>query len=163
MKTNQKVAYAIATILSGCAAATHAADASSAPDAAASDAGEAGLSEVLVTAQRREESIQNVPITIQAITGAQLSQLNVTTFDDAIKLLPNVTVGSNGPGQGEIFMRGLSAGTAGGQSTATFASFPNVAVYLDDQSMQFPARNLDIYMADMQRIEVLEGDRKSVV
>ena len=157
MKTNQKVAYAIATILSGCAAATHAADAASAPDAAASDAGEAGLSEVLVTAQRREESIQNVPITIQAITGAQLSQLNVTTFDDAIKLLPNVTVGSNGPGQGEIFMRGLSAGTAGGQSTATFASFPNVAVYLDDQSMQFPARNLDIYMADMQRIEVLEG------
>src|ERR1017187_5637031 len=54
-------------------------------------------------------------------------------------------------------MRGLSAGSVGGQSTATFASFPNVAVYLDDQSMQFPARNVDVYMVDMERIEVLEG------
>jgi outer membrane receptor protein involved in Fe transport len=71
--------------------------------------------------------------------------------------VPNVTFGTNGPGQGDIFMRGLSAGSAGNQSTATFASFPNVAVYLDDQSMQFPSRNLDIYMVDMERIEVLEG------
>ena len=58
---------------------------------------------------------------------------------------------------GNIYMRGLSAGNNGNQSTATFASFPNVAVYLDDQSMQFPARNLDVYMVDMERIEVLEG------
>ena len=54
-------------------------------------------------------------------------------------------------------MRGLSSGSVGGQSTATFASFPNVALYLDDQSMQFPARNADVYMVDMERIEVLEG------
>src|ERR1700749_430846 len=54
-------------------------------------------------------------------------------------------------------MRGLSAGAAGGQSTSTFSPFPNVAIYLDDQSMQFPARNVDIYMVDMERVEVLEG------
>ena len=150
MNTNQKLAYAISALLSGYTGASQAASADT-------ETAGSGIEEIVVTAQRRQESIQNVPITIQAITGAQLDQLSITTFDDAIKYLPNVTIGTNGPGQSEIFMRGLSAGVAGSQSTATFASFPNVAVYLDDQSMQFPAHNLDIYMVDMERIEVLEG------
>jgi outer membrane receptor protein involved in Fe transport len=158
LKTNQKVACTIAAILSACATTAYAAEAASAPETPdAADAGSAGITEVLVTAQRREESIQNVPITIQAITGQQLSQLNVSTFDDVIKYLPNVTFSTNGPGQGNIYMRGLSAGFAGSQSSASIAPFPNVALYLDDQSMQFPARNLDVYMVDMERVEVLEG------
>jgi outer membrane receptor protein involved in Fe transport len=117
----------------------------------------ADITTVMVTAQRRSESVQDVPITIQAITGSQLEQLNVSTLDDVLKYLPNVTVGQNGPGQGNIFMRGLSAGFAGNQSSATIAQFPNVALYLDEQSMQFPARNVDVYMVDMERVEVLEG------
>lgn len=152
MRTNQKVAYAITTILSACAGAAQAADAA-APDEASS----AGISEVVVTAQRRNESVQDVPITIQAITGDQLKQLNANTFDDVVKYLPNVSFATNGPGSGNIFMRGLSAGFAGNQSSATIAQFPNVATYLDDQSLQFPARNLDVYFVDMERVEVLEG------
>jgi iron complex outermembrane receptor protein len=152
LKTNSKVAYAILMALSAPAGVAYAADSDSETTAAGP-----GLEEIVVTAERRSESIQNVPITIQAITGDQLTQLNVETFDDVIKYVPNVTQGTNGPGQGDIFMRGLSAGSVGTQSTATFASFPNVAVYLDDQSMQFPAHNLDIYMVDMERVEVLEG------
>ncbi len=113
--------------------------------------------DIVVTAQRRSESIQKVPLTIQAFSGKTLSQLNVKSFDDLIRFTPNVTFGNNGPGQGSIFMRGLSAGFAGNQSSATIANFPNVALYLDDQSMQFPARNVDIYVVDMNRIEVLEG------
>ena len=113
--------------------------------------------EILVTAQRRNESIQNVPMTLQALTGDTLSKFNVVTFDDLLKYTPNVTYGSNGPGAGAIFMRGLSAGFVGNQSSATIAPFPNVALYLDDQSMQFPARNADVYLADMERVEVLEG------
>jgi iron complex outermembrane recepter protein len=124
---------------------------------AAMAADNGGIEEIVVTAQRRSESIQDVPITIQAIGGEQLAQLSVSTFDDVLKFLPNVTFSSNGPGQGNIFMRGLSAGFAGGQSSAAIAPFPNVATYLDDQSMTFPARNVDVYMADMERIEVLEG------
>ncbi len=113
---------------------------------------------VTVTAERRAESAQDVPITIQALTGDELRQLNVVSFEDVVKYLPNVSYGADGPGQGDIFMRGLSAGGNGGnQSTATFAPFPNVAVYLDDQSLQFPGRNLDVYMVDINRIEVLEG------
>ncbi len=151
MNGNQKLTYAILAALGA-----HSATALAATEADAS-AASAGIEEIVVTAQRRNESIQNVPITIQAITGDTLKQLSVTTFDDVIKYLPNVTFGQNGPGQGNIFMRGLSAGFAGNQSSATIAQFPNVATYLDDQSMQFPARNLDIYMVDMERIEVLEG------
>jgi iron complex outermembrane recepter protein len=153
LKTNHKITCAILTALSA-HGACHAADAADSPDTSSSDA----LQLVTVTAQRRSESIQDVPITIQAITGQQLQQLNVATLDDVVKYLPNVSFGANGPGQGDIFMRGLSAGGNGGnQSTATFAPFPNVAVYLDEQSAQFPARNLDIYMVDIERIEVLEG------
>ncbi len=110
-----------------------------------------------MTAQRRNESIQDVPITIQAITGDQLKSLNVSTFDDLLKYTPNVTFSGNGPGTGNIFMRGLSSGGSGNQSQSTTAPFPNVALYLDDQSMQFPARNNDVYMVDMERVEVLEG------
>ena len=115
------------------------------------------LAEITVTAQRRSESLENVPITIQAITGDELRQLNVQSLDDLLKYTPNVTYSGNGPGQGNIFMRGLSAGGAPNQSQSTTAPFPNVALYLDDQSMQFPGRNLDVYLVDMERVEVLEG------
>src|SRR6185437_13246309 len=122
-----------------------------APDASEADT----IQTVTVTAQRRSESIQDVPITIQAMTGAQLNQMSITTFDQVLKYLPNVTFGGSGPGMGNIFMRGMSSGFAGNQSSATFASFPNVATYLDEQSLQFPSRNMDVYMVDMERIEVL--------
>jgi len=113
--------------------------------------------EVLITASRRAETLQDVPITIQSITGDQLNQLNVTTTNDLLKYTTNVTYSGNGPGTGNIFMRGLGGYGSGNQSQSTAAPFPNVALYLDDQSMQFPARNNDVYLVDMGRVEVLEG------
>jgi iron complex outermembrane receptor protein len=151
LKTNLKVTYAVLLALASARGGmVYAADVDADADAGT-------LGEVVVTAQRRNESIQDVPITIQAITGEQLKTLSVDTLDDVIKYTPNVTLGTNGPGQADIYMRGLSAGSVGGQSIATFASFPNVAVYLDDQSLQFPGHNADVYMVDMERIEILEG------
>jgi len=96
------------------------------------------IQEITVTAQRRTENVQNVPITIQALTAETLNQLSVTTFNDYVKYLPNVTAPNNGPGQGNIFMRGLSVGSAGSQSSGSIGGFPNVAIYLDDQSGQLP-------------------------
>jgi outer membrane receptor protein involved in Fe transport len=148
---NQKLSYAICSILgvqygsTALAATTAAADSSDA------------LAEITVTAQRREENIQNVPITIQALTGETLSQLHVENFDSMIRSLPNVTQATNGPAQGDIFMRGLSVGGGGGQGGGTTAAFPAVAIYLDEQSGQLPGRNLDVYAADLERVEVLEG------
>ncbi len=150
MNSNSKLTYAIAAILSGAAVgAAHAA-------AASADSTDQ-IAPITVTAQRRTENIQNVPIAIQALTSETLNQLSVTTFDDYVRYLPNVTAPTNGPGQGNIFMRGLSVGAAGSQSSGTIGGFPNVAIYLDDQSGQLPARNLDIYAADLERIEILEG------
>ena len=63
----------------------------------------------------------------------------------------------SGPGQAQIFMRGLSVGGHGTQSGGSINGFPNVAIYLDDQSGQLPGRNLDVYTADLERVEVLEG------
>ncbi|MBV9344555.1 MAG: TonB-dependent receptor, partial [Gammaproteobacteria bacterium] len=134
----------------------HAAQATFAAEAAATGGG-AELQEVIVTANRRAENLQDVPIAIQALTGETLSQLNVATFDDYVKFLPNVSVSSNGPGQGQIYMRGLATTQDGSQSSGATGSFPNVAVYLDEQSAQLPGRNLDIYAADIERVEVLEG------
>ena len=54
-------------------------------------------------------------------------------------------------------MRGLATSTLATQGSSGIGSFPNVAVYLDDQSGQLPGRNLDVYAADIERIEVLEG------
>ena len=113
--------------------------------------------EIVVTANRRNEALQNVPITIQVLTGATLSNLNATTFDDVVSYLPGVTAHGVGPAQNSIYVRGLATTEAGNQGSGTNGIFPNVAIYLDEQSAQLPGRNLDIYAADLDRIEVLEG------
>jgi outer membrane receptor protein involved in Fe transport len=151
MKINPKIAAAVASILGApTPVIVFAADVSSAGTGNE-------LQEVIVTAQRREENLQNVPISIQALTADMLQQLGTPTFDDFVRYLPNVTQASWGPGQSLIFMRGLSSGALGTQGSGTDANFPNVAVYLDEQSAQMPYRNLDIYAADISRIEVLAG------
>lgn len=152
MNSNQKLSCAIAAIL-GATAITSARSAESAAEAPVVE----GLQEITVTAQRRTENIQDVPITIQALSGATLSQLGVSSFDDLIKHLPNVSLATNGPAQGNIYMRGLSLGSFGTQASGTLGGFPNVAVYLDEQSGQLPNRNLDVMAVDLERIEVLEG------
>ncbi len=152
MNSNPKLSYAIAAILGGCSAMSmvHAATEADTSDSE-------GIQEITVTAQRRTENMQDVPISIQAMTSETLKQLNVTTFDDFIKFVPNVSTAGTGPGQNSIFMRGLSVGVTGEQGTGTTGPIPNVAVYLDDSSGALPGRNLDVYAADMERIEVLEG------
>jgi iron complex outermembrane recepter protein len=115
------------------------------------------LEDVVVTATRRSENLQDVPIALTALTGSTLKQLNVQTLDDFVKYLPNVSTAGAGPGQSEVYMRGLSTTHQGNQVAGGTGAFPNVAVYLDDQSAQLPGRNLDIYAADLERIEVLEG------
>ncbi len=150
---NSKISYAIAAILGSTSLGANAAE----PATDSSAAGAGSLEEIVVTATRRSESMQDVPIAMQAFTAQTLTELNVSTFDDYIKFVPNITTANNGPGQNEVFMRGLSAGAQPSQGSGSTAAYPNVAIYLDNQSGQLPGRNLDIYAADLNRIEVLEG------
>jgi iron complex outermembrane receptor protein len=149
---NSRLSQTIFIILSGAslrAVAVQAEDGAT----AATDA----LQEIVVTATRRSENMQDVPISMQAFTGQTLSQLKIETLDDYIKYLPNVSAANSGPGQSDIFMRGLSAGVGASQNSGSTGLFPNVAIYLDNQSGQLPNHNLDVYAADLDRIEVLEG------
>ena len=92
---HSKISLAIAAILSGTSFSSFAAEPTGDAGATATDS----LEEIVVTATRRSESMQDVPIAMQAFTAESLTQLNVATFDDYVKFLPNVTTANNGPGQ----------------------------------------------------------------
>ncbi len=116
-----------------------------------------GIPDIVVTATRREESLNRIPIAIQALSGASLEKLNVTNFEKLIEFLPNVRSASHGPGTSSIFIRGLSTDSPGLQIQGTAGTAPSVALYLNDAPASLVGRNLDIYAADLQRVEVLAG------
>ena len=116
-----------------------------------------GIADIVVTATRREESLNRVPLAITALGGDTLSDLNVTNFDKLIGYLPNVRTASRGPGSTSVYVRGLSTDTVGAQVAGTVGSLPSVALYLNDAPTGMPGRNLDVYAADIQRVEVLAG------
>ena len=158
MKPNPKLSYAIATILSGSAMSMGmgmGVARAAAADAATTDS--EAIAEVTVTAQRRNESIENVPITIQAVTGEQLKALNVTTFDDLMKYTPNMTSSGNGPGGGNIFIRGLSSGGPATSRSRRRRRSPTSPCTSTTSRCSSRPRTIDVYMVDMERVEVLEG------
>ncbi|MEO8926053.1 MAG: TonB-dependent receptor [Caulobacteraceae bacterium] len=122
--------------------------------AAAADTPSAtSLSEVIVTAQKREENLQNVPISVQALGAQKLEQLHVTNFNDYIKFLPSVTYQSTGPGMSNVYMRGVAADNQSNHS----GSLPTVGTYLDEQPITTIGGALDVHVYDIARVESLSG------
>ena len=153
MTFNSKLSCAVAAILSGTSAAS--VQAATGSD---TDTNSDTIQEITVTAQRRVENMQDVPITIQALTAETLTQLNVLTFDDFIKYLPNVTSASSGPGQGPLYharpVDDAARHPGVGRQSAAFPTSRSTSMI---SPAPLPGRNLDIYAADLERIEVLEG------
>ncbi|MEK9542925.1 MAG: TonB-dependent receptor plug domain-containing protein, partial [Luminiphilus sp.] len=89
---------------------------------------QAQIEEVVVTATRRAESIQDIPMSVSVLGEAQLTDLNITDMEDYLMMLPNVGFISLGPSTGSIYIRGISSG---GESL--LGANPAVAVYLDEQ------------------------------
>jgi iron complex outermembrane receptor protein len=118
---------------------------------------QAQLEEVVVTATKRSESAQDIPITIQALGEDTLEDLGIGNFKDYIKNLAGVTSGGRGPGRNEIFIRGVSAGKGGLKIAGAVGLEPTVALYLDEAPISMGGRNIDPYMTDMNRVEVLPG------
>ena len=117
----------------------------------------AELEEIVVTATKRPESLQDVPVAVQAVNGAAMKALGVSTFDEYVKFLPNVTQQGRGPGRNEIYIRGVATEQSNTTVSSVQGSAPQVALYLDEQPVAFGGRNLDVYAADIDRIEVLPG------
>ncbi|GAA6171474.1 TonB-dependent receptor [Colwellia sp. KU-HH00111] len=110
-----------------------------------------------VTATKRAESIQEVPVTVTAITGDSLEKLGVANFDEYVEFLPSVSFQGTGPGQNEIIMRGAATNQTNISVSSVQALQPSVAFYLDEQPVSMQGRNLDVYATDVERVEVLPG------
>lgn len=110
---------------------------------------------IIVTAQKRSENLQNVPISIQALGTQKLEQLGVASFTDYAQQLPSVTFQALGgtPGTNVVYMRGVASGGDGNHS----GSLPSVGVYLDEQPVTTIGGNLDVHVYDIARIESLSG------
>ena len=115
------------------------------------------LDEVIVTATKRTTGLQDTAVTVAAINGEALDQLGVKNFTDYLVQLPGVTAGGAGPGQSTIYIRGLASTTPNLTTAGVAGLAPNVAFYLDEQPLAQPGRNLDVYAADLERVEVLSG------
>lgn len=115
------------------------------------------LAPVTVTATKRSESAQDIPVAVSALGEETLYELNVSVFTDYLVQLPGVTAGGSGPGQNTIYIRGLASTTPNLTTAGVAGLAPNVALYLDEQPVSQPGRNLDIYAADLERVEVLSG------
>ena len=124
-----------------------------APALAQTTAGSGALEEIIVTAQKRSENLQDVPISVQALDGSKLAELQVQSFDDYLRYLPSLASQTYGPGQSQLYVRGVTNGGDG----LHVGSQPLVGVYLDEMPVTTIANNLDVHVYDMARIEQLSG------
>ena len=114
------------------------------------------LGEVIVTAQKRAESLQDVPISVEALGEEKMEELNVQNFKDYVQFLPSVTMQpalGAGSGYNNVYMRGVATG-GDGQATT---SVPSVGMYLDEQPITTVQGNLDVHLYDIARVEALAG------
>src|SRR5262245_32067775 len=114
------------------------------------------LGEVIVTSQKREENLQDVPISVDNLNTESLDQLNIQNFKNYVQYLPTVSqqpsIGS-GSGFNLVYMRGVATG-GDGQATT---SQPSVGTYLDEQPITTVQGNLDVHLYDIARVESLAG------
>jgi outer membrane receptor protein involved in Fe transport len=83
--------------------------------------------------------------------------VGINSFVDYVRYQPNLTASGRGPGNSTFYIRGMATDQATLSAVEPAGNAPNVALYLDEQPIQAIGRNLDVYIADMDRIEVLAG------
>jgi iron complex outermembrane recepter protein len=107
------------------------------------------LEEIVVTAQKREERLLDVPLSIVAITGQEIERRETVSLDDLSMAVPGMTVQSQGGNTRRIVLRGVSN---------TFGSSSLIGLYLDEAAVTtFPAVQPDLRTYDLERVEVLRG------
>ena len=106
--------------------------------------------EIIVTAQKREQNLNDVGISITAATAETLQQKGVTNVDQLARISPGFTVGTTYTGTQVFSLRGVNFNTA--QLSAT----PTVSTYVDEASLSYAAMT-GAMMLDVERVEVLKG------
>ena len=109
--------------------------------------------DIIVTATKRSESLQKVPVSIQALGTETLEQQQVSGSDDFVKLLPSVSFQSFGPGQSQLYFRGISSGGDG----LRIGPAPATGLYLDEIPVTTIAGSVDLHIYDIARVEALSG------
>jgi iron complex outermembrane receptor protein len=118
------------------------------------------LQTVVVTAQKVQENLQSVPISVEVFDNRKLTQLNIVNLDDYVEFAPAISYvrsqgegGTGEPGSSLIYIRGVVSGGDGNHS----GSEPSVGVYLDEQPVTTITGALPLHIYDISRVEVLEG------
>jgi iron complex outermembrane recepter protein len=112
------------------------------------------LQEIIVTAQKRESTVQTTPISITAITGAELQDRGINDITSIVQSVPGLSMRTSGPGQTELEIRGMTS--SGGNSST-------VGFYLGDIPLSAPAATqngkvvIDPNLYDLNRVEILRG------
>jgi outer membrane receptor protein involved in Fe transport len=106
------------------------------------------LEEIIVTALKRSQILQNIPISVTAFSGSELEKAGIQDVTDLSLKVPGLSVSSTGPGQTEVIIRGMP-----GRSGTS----PTVGYYLDEVPISAITRNLDVMIFDLERVEVLRG------
>lgn len=133
-----------------CASSTYAQQAPADRGVATADS----LEEVVVTATKRDTTVQTTPLSITALSGMDLQTRGITDVSSLVGEVPGISIKSQGPGQTEFEMRGMSS---------TGGSSPTVGFYLDDTPITAPASSIngkvviDPNLYDLNRVEVLRG------
>jgi len=144
-------ACAVTLMGAGSANAQTAAPVAAAPDAAAS-----GTGEIIVTAQKRAQNLQSVPLAVNVVTGAQLQANGVQDFADLNRVAPSLTVRpAENPVNADVSIRGV------GTFAFAIGVEPSVAVVVDDVPISFQARAF-ADLSDIERIEVLRGPQSTL-
>jgi iron complex outermembrane recepter protein len=142
-----KIGLAVAAALAGFAVPRAP---SLAADADNTSAG--GLQEIIVTARKREENLQEVPLSIDVFSKKDMQNLGIAGFEDYAEKVPSISFISIGPGTQLFVMRGVSDG-----SNPNYANTSATGFFVDDMSMSSSGVQPDLHLYDIERIEVLNG------
>ena len=111
------------------------------------------VEKITVTAQKRQQQLQEVPASVQAISTKKLEELQISDINDYSKVLPSVTIQPSSPGFVGVYMRGVASGENRNHSGPS----PSVGMYLDEIPITTIQGALDIHVYDLQRVESLAG------
>src|SRR3984893_6820454 len=110
------------------------------------------LQEIVVTARKRQENLQDVPLSIDVFTKKDMQNLGITSFDDYAQKVPSISFISVGPGTQVFVMRGASDG-----SNPNYPNTSSTGFFVDDMSMSYTGAQPDLHLYDIERIEILNG------